>query len=195
MITIGDDALDAAAEAIGNRRAIMSTRQIAREAIEAALPHLTADGETPDQAFARGAAIGRAEGEAAAIDQAGGYPPHWGGPERQNEREHRERMAALTAETEARILAERVTYPSDYEVWRDALQLAVEEGAHIDEEGVSSYTLLTRAQWFRGQLVRLNPDADPDCPHCGADSSMDHNEDCPNAVSVEDAATDDLGND
>jgi hypothetical protein len=78
-----------------------------------------------EAAFARGVAIGRAEGEA-------------------------EQFTGELIESG----------PSDYEVWRDALQLAVSEGAHItdgtgDREGVKQFgsdVLLSRAEWFRNEL-------------------------------------------
>lgn len=48
--------------------------------------------------------------------------------------------------------------PTEYEVWRDALTLAVSERSHIDADGVSSSGLLARARWFHNKL-NLGPRA------------------------------------
>lgn len=42
--------------------------------------------------------------------------------------------------------------PTEYEVWRDALTLAVSERSYIDADGISSSGLLVRAGWFHKQL-------------------------------------------
>ncbi len=71
-----------------------------------------------------------------------------------------------------------VASPSDYEVWRDAWTLAVgdsERDARPDE-------LRDKAEWFLERLKAGPPGPPvPKCEHCGADSSMDHDGDCPNA--------------
>lgn len=68
--------------------------------------------------------------------------------------------------------------PSDYEVWRDAWNLAVGNS----QREASPNVLRENAEWFHDRLKAGPPaPSDPDCPHCGADSSMDHDDDCPNA--------------
>lgn len=58
--------------------------------------------------------------------------------------------------------------PTDYEVWRDALTLAVTEGMAVDDDGVSSAVVLARAQWFHKQLQQAPAQDVPDevCPDC-----------------------------
>jgi hypothetical protein len=143
------------------------------------------------------------------------YPEGWTERERDSERRHRERMATISADEEqavmrghragydlgwkegqAAVLAglkmlqgEPVVGPTDYEVWRDALQLAI---ANInDGESLSLEEMLSMAEWFHDRLKAGPPQpSEPDCPHCGADSSMDHNDDCPNADDVHQADED-----
>jgi hypothetical protein len=73
--------------------------------------------------------------------------------------------------------------PTDYEAWRDALQMTASREAGTDW---SSKTMRDTAGWFHTELLRGAPPPEepevPDCEHCGADSSMDHNDDCPNNI-------------
>lgn len=52
----------------------------------------------------------------------------------------------------AAALTDTGNTPNDYEVWRDALTLAVSERSYIDDDGISSSGLLARAEWFRNEL-------------------------------------------
>jgi hypothetical protein len=42
--------------------------------------------------------------------------------------------------------------PTGYEVWRDAMTLAVHERSYIDADGIMSSGLLARAAWFHNEL-------------------------------------------
>jgi len=113
------------------------------------------------------------------------YPEGWTERERDSERRHRERMATIQAETEARVLAQAVSYPSDYELWRDALLISatLHSGQDMDKHNKQA-DVETDAEWFFRPLLKQagpTPPPVPDCQHCGADSSMDHDEECPNA--------------
>ncbi len=152
-----------------------SHRARMRAALEAALPHLTDTGvpSAPstevDAAYQRGWTSGHAALEVLEREQA--------------VEAFRRGVEIGRAEQEARdlqridgILTE--TGPTDYEVWRDALKIAaISEGP-----GHSPQTLMANAEWFHDRL-KAGPPAppEPDCFHCGADSSMDHDDHCPNA--------------
>lgn len=71
------------------------------------------------------------------------------------------------AEVEAINSGPLGTYPTDYEVWRDALTLAVTEGMAVDDDGVSSAVVLARAQWFHKQLQQVPVQQQAEtCPDC-----------------------------
>ena len=123
-----------------------------------------------DEAFKRGVLIGREEAEVDAdggpfaLLTAGVQIPAGASTERERnaERRHREIIATALARSAATNVLEAITTdvgPSDYEVWRDALQLAVAEAADDD-------TLLERAEWFWERLgevpMRAGADDDPE---------------------------------
>jgi hypothetical protein len=77
--------------------------------------------------------------------------------------------------------------PTDYEVWRDAWNLA----AATSSPDFSPGEIRDNAEWFHDLLKAGRPlPSEPDCPHCGADSSMEHNDDCPNAEPEDQAEID-----
>jgi len=96
------------------------------------------------------------------------YPEGWSQAERNAERTHRERMAAIQAaiqaETEARTIAQMVTYPTDYEVWRDAVFSAnTRLGNTADRAQV-----VETAEWFWQLLqeVPVQQQGVAPCPDC-----------------------------
>lgn len=145
-----------------------------------------------DAAYQRGVEAGRAQ--APPLD----YPKHWGSGAIEREHAHRERMARWSAEKEfqrgvaigraereAELLDAQVLHaeagPSDYDRWRGALLISA---VHL--QGQSTMRELQEvAEYFHERLAAgPPPPPDPDCRHCGADSSMDHTESCPNGQSV-----------
>jgi hypothetical protein len=82
---------------------------------------------------------------------------------------------------------EATSGPTDYELWRDAWSLAVGSNPRDAHPNVLSQD----AEWFHDRLKAGPPQpSEPDCGHCGADSSMDHNDDCPNAEPEDQAEID-----
>jgi hypothetical protein len=83
---------------------------------------------------------------------------------------------------------EATVEPSDRETWRDAWFLSVgncERGSH-------SNVLRENAEWFFDRLKAGPPGPPvPDCKHCGADSSMDHDEGCPSSGTLQTGQDDD----
>ena len=185
MAIVGDDAVDAALDVLASKNLGPMSPDLIREMIEAALPHIPeaqAGGGrfTPPQAaidagveaLIRSAfdpALVKVERvlRAATPYLAGVEIPEGASTERERnaERRHREEIA--------RVLARPVSAePSDYEVWRDALQLAVQRlGGRVGN--VDRDELLGLAEWFWARLDEVpvrasaDDDAEPFRPDLG----------------------------
>ncbi len=101
------------------------------------------------------------------------YPAGWTERERESERRHRERMATIQAETEARVLAQAVNYPTAFEIRVEALRAAAivsaqsfsrvqEDPAELDSEAVMLVNLASYLEdcYLRGDDVPTAPPHD-----------------------------------
>jgi hypothetical protein len=132
-----------------------------------------------DEAFKRGVLIGREEAEADAdggpfaLLAAGVHIPDGANTERERnaERRHREIIATALARSAATNVLEAITAdvgPSDYEVWRDALQLTAvlwsgrESSAVLNADNRRRF--IEAASWFQLNLGIPGGEGDPKPP-------------------------------